>query len=341
MKAAVFYKKEDLRIEDIPVPEISDTEVLVKVHACGICGTDVHIFGGDEGAAATPPKTVLGHEFAGEIVKTGACVTDYSVGDRVCVDPNKLCNECFYCKSGTGHFCTHMTGIGTTVNGGFAQYCAVPVSQLYKFDSTLPYSHAAMTEPVACCLHGIDLTNISDSDTVVIIGGGMIGLIMLQLAANCGANTLIMIEPVEEKRDFALKLGADIAVDPIHCDVKAELKARGIDRVTKVIECVGRTQTMEQAIDIAGNKATVMLFGLTAPADTVSIKPFEIFKKELEIKASFINPYTQGRALDLIKKNKIDVSSMVHKIIPLSELPRALSDPEMRRAGKIIVDPQM
>ena len=84
-----------------------------------------------------------------------------------------------------------------------------------------------------------------------------------------------------------------------------------------------------------------MLFGLTAPADTVSIKPFEIFKKELEIKASFINPYTQGRALDLIKKNKIDVSSMVHKIIPLSELPRALSDPEMRRAGKIIVDPQM
>ena len=109
MKAAVFYKKEDLRIEDIPVPEISDTEVLVKVHACGICGTDVHIFNGDEGAAATPPKTVLGHEFAGEIVKTGASVTDYSVGDRVCVDPNKLCNECFYCKSGTGHFCTHMT----------------------------------------------------------------------------------------------------------------------------------------------------------------------------------------------------------------------------------------
>lgn len=99
--------------------------------------------------SAATPKTVLGHEFAGETVKTGAGITDYSVGDRVCIDPNKFCNECFYCKSGLGHFCTHMTGIGTTVNGGFAQYCAVPVSQLYKFDSALPYSHAAMAEPVA------------------------------------------------------------------------------------------------------------------------------------------------------------------------------------------------
>lgn len=341
MKAAVFHKKNDLRIEEIPVPEISENEILVKVRACGICGTDVHIYNGDEGAAATPEKTVLGHEFAGEIVKTGANVTDFAVGDRVCVDPNKLCNECFYCKSGIGHFCTHMIGIGTTVNGGFAQYCAVPVSQAYKFDKSLPYSHAAMTEPVACCLHGIDLTNISDSDTVAIIGGGMIGLIMLQLAANCGAKTLVMIEPVEEKRNLALKLGADIAVDPKNEDVLTVLKSRGIDRITKVIECVGRPETMEQAISLAGNKATVMLFGLTAPDDTISIRPFDIFKKELEIKSSFINPYTQGRALDLIAKNKIDVASMVSQIIPLSKLPLALADQKMRRAGKIIVDPQL
>ena len=132
MKAAVFYAKNDLRIEEIDRPTAGVGEVVLKVMACGICGTDVHIFHGDEGAAPTPAGTVLGHEFAGEVVEVGEGVCGISVGDRVCVDPNKLCNECYYCRSGIGHFCEDMIGIGTGVNGGFAQYCAVPQSQVYK-----------------------------------------------------------------------------------------------------------------------------------------------------------------------------------------------------------------
>lgn len=337
MKAAVFYKKNDLRIEDIAVPNPGRDDILIKVHACGICGTDLHIFDGDEGAAPTPPGTVLGHEFAGEVVAVGDNVHTVKVGDRVCVDPNKLCNVCDYCRSGIGHFCDNMIGIGTTVNGGFAQYCSVPQSQVYKFSSNITYVQAAMTEPVACCLHGIDMCDIEPGAAVAIIGGGMIGLLMLQLARLKGASTLILIEPIEEKRRLAEKLGADITIDPYTQDSTAVLRENNISKINTVIECVGKTATIEQAITLAGKKSTVMMFGLTKPDDKISIKPFEIFKKEITIKASYINPYTQKRALALIDSQKIDVSSMIYKTISVDELPGLLGNKDMRNAGKFIV----
>ena len=337
MKAAVFYQKEDLRIEELSIPTPGAGEVLIRVRACGICGTDMHIFDGDEGAAPTPAGTVLGHEFAGEVVSLGSGVTSVSVGDRVCVDPNKLCNECDYCREGIGHFCERMIGIGTTVHGGFAEYCCVPQSQVYKFSSALSYEAAAMTEPVACCLHGMDMCDIEQGDTVAVIGGGMIGLLMLQLAKLKGASKLIMIEPIAAKREHAKALGADIVIDPFTEDVDAVIAANGITRINTVIECVGKLATVEQAIAIAGKKSTVMMFGLTKPNDTVSIKPFEIFKKEIVLKASFINPYTQKRALSLIESGKIDVSSMVLERASISELPAILADKKRRAAGKILI----
>lgn len=339
MRSAVFYAKNDLRIEEIPTPTAKAGEVLVKVMACGVCGTDVHIFHGDEGAAPTPAGTVLGHEFAGVVEAVGEGVVGVSVGDRVCVDPNKLCNECYYCKSGLGHFCESMRGIGTTENGGFSEYCVVPQSQVYKIADTTTFAEAAMTEPVACCVHGIDLCQIKTGDTVAVIGGGMIGMIMLQLAKISGAGKLIMIEPVAEKREIAKRLGADLCIDPIGENVKEVLAKNGVERISCVIECVGKTVTMQQAIDIAGNYSIVMMFGLTAPGDTMPIKPFEIFKKEITLKASFINPYTQKRALSLIDGKKIDVSSIVYACEPLEKLPEILASNELRARGKFIITP--
>lgn len=339
MKAGVFYKANDLRIEDIEKPVPKKDEVLIKVKACGICGTDVHIFSGDKGCFPTPAGTVLGHEFAGIVESVGCDVKDIKAGDRVCVDPNKLCNECYYCKSGIGHFCENMIGIGTSVNGGFAEYCAVPRSQVYKIADTTTYEMAAMTEPVACCVHGIDMCNISCGDTVAIIGGGMIGMIMLQLAKISGAGKLIMIEPVEAKRRTAERLGADLTIDPINENVKEVIESKGISRISVVIECVGKTSTIAQAIEIAGKKSIVMMFGLTAPEDTLAIKPFEIFQKEVVLKASFINPYTQKRALELIDGHKIDVSSTVYAYEPLEKLPQILADGSLRSRGKFIIRP--
>lgn len=339
MRSAVFYEKNDLRIEDRNMPEIDTDDVLIKVHACGICGTDIHIFDGDEGAAATPKGTILGHEFAGEIVRTGDAVEGVKIGDRVCVDPNKLCGKCSFCRNGKGHFCTKMIGIGTTVNGGFSEYCTVPVSQVYKFPDNVSYAEAAMTEPVACCLHGIDMCSIKCGDTVAVIGAGMIGLIMLQLVRLEGAKRIIVFEPIEEKRRMAEKLGADLTVDPLKEQVNKILGESGVDQIDVVIECVGRTDTIDMGINIAGKGATLMMFGLTKPDDILGIKPFEIFKKELTIKSSYINPYTQKRALDLIASGRIDVSSMIYKTIPLNELPQILADRKERAKGKYIVDP--
>ncbi len=338
MKSAVFYGKHDLRIEELPKPEPKEKEVLIRVMACGVCGTDVHIYGGDKGAADCPSGTVLGHEFSGIVEAVGASVKNYKAGDRVCVDPNVLCGECYYCKNGIGHFCEEITGIGTTCNGGFSGYCVVPQSQVYKIADSTTFEEAAMTEPVACCLHGIDMCNIRPGSTVLVIGGGMIGLIMLQLARLSGASAVVLMEPVEQKRNIAKKLGADLCLNPSE-DIYSVLEDHKINRFDAVIECVGLTKTIAQAIELAGNKSIVMMFGLTKPEDTVSVKPFEMFKKEIELKASFINPYTQSRAVNLIDSKKLDVSSMVGKVASLEELSGILSKPELRTKGKYIINP--
>ena len=339
MKSAVFYGKHDLRIEERPMPTVGPNDLLVEVHACGVCGTDVHIYEGDKGAADCPPNTVLGHEFAGKVVQIGENVTDFAVGDRVCVDPNDWCGACYFCREGAAHFCERMKGIGTTRDGGFAQYVSVPQKQAYRFTDRITYAQAAMTEPVACCLHGIDLCEIRPSSVVLVIGGGMIGLIMVQLAKLAGARTVILLEPVESKRALGAKLGADLCIDSLREDVSAVLEAQQIKQVDVVIECVGLPATICQAIELAGKHSTVMMFGLTKPDDTIPLKPFEIFQKEITLKSSFINPYTQGRAIALIDDGKIDVSSMVCELASLEKLPAILSDPALRRLGKYIIDP--
>lgn len=340
MKSAVFYGKHDLRVEEHEMPKVGPKDVLIQVKACGVCGTDVHIYEGDKGAAEVTPPTILGHEFSGVIAEVGSEVTNYKAGDRVCIDPNCYCGACEPCRNGVVHYCEHMIGYGTTVNGGFAEYCAVNERQVYKLGDNTSFEQGAMTEPVACCLHGMDMCEIRPGHQVVVIGGGMIGLLMLQLSRLAGAAKVALLEPVESKREVGKKLGADICIDPIHEDVKARLKEEGMTWVNTVIECVGRPSTIEQAIDIAGNKTVVMMFGLTKPDETISVKPFEIFRKELVLKASYINPYTQKRALDLIDSGRLDVSSMVYEVADLDELADILSNPELRAKGKYIISPE-
>ena len=341
MKSAVFYGKHDIRVEDRPVPQLGPQDVLIQVKACGICGTDVHIYEGDKGAAQVTPPTILGHEFAGVIVKVGAAVQDYQPGDRVCIDPNCYCGACEPCRSGIAHYCEHMIGYGTTVNGGFEEYCAVNEKQVYRLGANTTFEQGAMTEPVACCLHGIDLCGIQPGHQVVVIGGGMIGLLMLQLARIAGAARVALVEPVESKRTVARKLGADICIDPLTETVKERLQEAGMNWIRTVIECVGKPSTIEQAIEIAGPKAVVMMFGLTKPDETISVRPFEVFQKELELKASYINPYTQKRALDLIDSGLLDVSSMVYEVCGLDRLEAILSSPGLRANGKYIISPQL
>ncbi len=335
MKAAVYLGPRHLEIRDVPIPPVGENEVLIKVAYCGICGTDVHIYHGDGGAADVTPPLIIGHEFSGIVEKVGGNVKKLKVGDKVSVNPNDMCGECYFCHNGMEHFCEHFTGIGTTVNGGFAEYCVASESTVYKTE-TLDLLQAAMVEPLSCCVHGIDLCGIKPGDTVLIMGTGPIGLIMLQLAKLSGAGMVIATARSEKKSELAKSMGADRVINVSTEDLETEIAAL-CRNLNCIIECVGNPSTIEQAISVAGKGATVMLFGLTGPDAKIEIKPDIIFKKELKITSSFINPYTYSRSINLLNTAKIDVTSMIKNIIPLEKLEEALSTDILRKQGKVVV----
>ena len=229
---------------------------------------------------------------------------------------------------------------GVSMFGGFADYCAVVERAAYKVPDSLDLHHAALVEPVACCLHGIDRANIHPGQTVVIIGAGSIGQLMLQLAKLYGAANIVAVDPIDSKRKIALKLGATLVVDPIHQNLKQVIADAGILSVDTVIECVGNPRTMEQAVDVASRGATVLLFGLTAPGATMSIQPLEqVFRKELIITSSFVNPLVSQRVIDLMVSGKLDLDTVITDRIPLAQGVQVFEDNSYRKHGKILIVP--
>lgn len=340
MKSAVFYGPYDIRIEDREIPKPGSMEVLIQVKACGVCGSDVHIYEGGKGSNDFPTPAITGHEYAGVIVEVGEDVIDFQVGDRVCVDPNMPCGKCYYCRQGDVHFCEDMIGFGTQRPGGYEEYSVVHVSSVYKIADTTTYEQAAMAEPLACCIHGMDMAGIIPGCDVVIIGGGMIGLLMLQLAKLSGARKVAMITRSADKQKMALNLGADVAIHPFTEDVLECLHKQGMHHIRTVIECVGKPQTIEQAVQLVGPKGTVVLFGVADPDAKIQLNPYDMFTKEVTIRTSFINPLTFRRAVQLIDDGRIDVSSMVADVLGLDRLVEVLTSPKLRAKGKYIINPK-
>jgi L-iditol 2-dehydrogenase len=339
MQAAIFYGIRDLKIQDVKLRKLISHEVLLKVHACGICGTDVHIYEGAEGSAAVFPPVILGHEFSGEVCEVGDDVKNIKIGERVCIDPNIYCGKCYYCRNGQVHFCHQLTAIGVTIDGAFAEYCIVPENQVYRLPENVSYEEGALSEPIACCLHGIDQSESSPGDTVLIIGGGTIGLIMLQLAKITGAAKLLLSEPVSEKRELALKLGADVVLDPVRENFDQAVQSHTKNGVDIVIECVGRKETMEQAVHSARRGGTIMMFGLTPPNCEIPLKPFDVFRRELTIKSSFINPFTQARAVELLGSGRVKVKELISQVVSLENLIRIFEKDNVRKIGKVVIKP--
>ena len=337
MKAAVFHQKGDIRVDQqYPTPSPKENEVLIRVRACGVCGTDVHIFSGAQGATECNPPVILGHEFAGEVVEVGSAVTRVKPGDHVTVNPNISCESCDQCRRGNVHFCDTMTATGVNHDGGFAEYCVVLEKQAHVIPDSVPFEEAAMCEPVACCLHGIDLSSIKCGDTVMIIGGGTIGMIMLQLAQMSGAVRCVLLDVNEKRFDLAHKLGAELTLNPAKDDVPAELKKHGFDDIRVVIECAGRPETVMNAIEYAGKAATVMIFSLTEPDCAIPWKPFAAFKKELTLKTSFVNPNTQGRAAQIITSGRLNLKDLISDRIALDDIADAFK-PGLRNGKTVII----
>ncbi|MED1203391.1 zinc-dependent alcohol dehydrogenase family protein [Heyndrickxia acidicola] len=329
MKAAVFQGKKQMEVMDWQYPAPSPQEVIVKVKSCGICGTDQHIYHGHPGSAEVQPPIVLGHELAGEVVEVGTEVSNLQKGDRVSIDPNIFCGACEFCRSNRAHLCSHLQAVGVTRDGGMGEYCKVPAANCYKIPDQMSFEEAALVEPLGCVLHGFKKIHLSSLSKVLIIGGGFIGQLFLQLVKQQNVHSVIVSEPAENKKELLYHLGADKVIHPMNAtSLVADV----------VIECVGRPESMELAVKSAAKGGQVLLFGVGRPETTISVSPFEIFSKELTIKGSFINPFTQEEAISLIAKKVVDVHSLISHRFTIEEIPSAMADyPNLKISKGIIV----
>lgn len=333
MKAAVLYGPGDLRVTDFPEPELSEGSVRIRVAYCGICGTDFHKYGGKAGSRPVKYPVPLGHEVSGIVEAVGQSVEGFKTGDRVTVDPNWSCGKCWYCQNGKRHLCSNSKGVVK----GMAEYVCPPEENVYHIPDTLSLEDAALSEPLSCCLHGVDLLGIKMGEAVAIIGLGAIGLLMLQLCSKSAAANIIVVEPVEEKRAMAMKAGATLFINPRTENIDEALQKSGIQCVEKVIECGGLSATAQTALSISGRGATIVLFGVSDPDSVIPLKQYEAFSKELTIKTSYINPNTMERAIQLLDSKAIDTSSAVSKIINLEDVPEEIASRRYSRLGKVIV----
>lgn len=338
MIGAYFLGNKTIEARPLPLVEPGEGQVLVKVCACGICGTDVHIYDGGKGSADVTPPVILGHEFSGHIVKLGSSVTGLEVGQLITVDPNIYCGKCRPCRQGQKQMCHHMKAVGVTMDGGFADYCLVPYAQCVPVPAGTDPELAALAEPLACCLHGVDRAGIHPGENVLVIGGGTIGQIMLQLARLAGAAKVVLSEPVEARRELAVRLGADAAIDPVHENFAQRLsQLLGRDGADVVIECVGSPSTSAQAIDAAAGCGKVLLFGVPNPDAVLQTKMYPIFQKELTVMGSFVNPDTHSRAVALLSSGQMRLKELITHRFPVSQLEDAIQMQTSPASIKVLV----
>lgn len=336
MKASYFLGNQTFEVREMDIPHAGPGEVVIKNMVCGVCGTDVHIYYGEPGSADVNPPVVLGHEYSGEVVEVGEGVTALRPGDHVTVDPNIYCGECVHCRNGKKQLCPSMQAVGVTRDGGFAQYSRVPAAQAFKLADSVPFEAGAMAEPLACCLHGIDLAGIRPGQTVCVIGGGAIGLIMLQLAKLSGAAKLILSEPNQKRREAAMRLGADLTVDPTDEAARKSVECTA----DVVIECVGNNPAVQSAFDFAQKGATIVLFSVPKVDAEFPVKLFDIYKKELTVKGSFVNPDTHARAVELINAGKVDFEPIITHRFGIAEMAEAIAAQQGSESIKVVVETQ-
>lgn len=320
MRAAVLMDQEVMDVKEQKTPEAGTGEVLIRVRSCGICGTDQHIYHGHPGSAEVHPPIVLGHELSGEVVAVGQGVSSLKEGDRVSVDPNIYCGSCEYCRSGRLHLCDWLQAVGVTRDGGMAECCLVPAENCYIIPDAMSYEEAALLEPLGCVLHGFRKLDIRPQHQVLIIGGGFIGQIFLQLVRECGVSRITVSEPASYKHETLRGLGADAVVSPLDPDT-ADVLASSSDIV---IECVGRPDSVQTAVRAARKGGQVLLFGVAAPDAEAAIRPFDIFSKELRIMGSFINPFTHTDAIQLVSRGKVRLAPLISHRFTLEQLPDAM-----------------
>jgi 2-desacetyl-2-hydroxyethyl bacteriochlorophyllide A dehydrogenase len=336
MKAVLFDGPHSLNLVSRSLRALRQGELLVRVEACGICGTDLHIV---EGTSRSSPPVVLGHEFAG-VVTEARNVSGIVPGQKVALDPNISCGECYYCRRGLVHLCENLRALGVDIDGGMAEECIVPWQQAFLLPDDMSPRQSAFLEPLSCAVHGIDLARISQGDTVVIVGAGPIGLLMVQLAAHAGAARVIAVELALEKRELALSLGATMVIDPTGGDAITAIRDLTLVGADVVIECAGTEETCALAISLARRGGRIVLFGVCPIGRTIALEPHQVYFRELTILGSYVNPHTFARAVSLLHSGTISVDTFPVHLFPLEGIHDALKLQRKGRSVKSILQPQ-
>jgi L-iditol 2-dehydrogenase len=345
MRVGMYYNNRDVRIEEMPKPKIGTDEILVKVIASGICGSDVL-----EWYRIKKAPIVLGHEIGGEIVEVGANVDKYKIGQRVFVSHHVPCNTCYYCLRGHHTVCEtlHNTNF---YPGGFAEYIRIPPINVDRGVFPLPdeitYDQAVFIEPLSCVIRAQRLVNLKPGQTVVVIGSGISGLLHIMLAKALGAGRIIATDIDKKRLEMAKKLGAEAvfnATDNVPIRIRESNSGRLADLV---IVCAGVISAFKQALKSVDKGGTVLCFATSNPGEDLPVPINEFWRNEIKLMPSYGNaPIDAIEAIELIRAGRISVEKLISHKLPLSEIQEGFimaanrKDSKGNYSLKVIIEPQ-
>jgi L-iditol 2-dehydrogenase len=342
MKALLLSSYRHLEITDIPAPTPGPNEILIRVAACGICGSDVHGYDGSSGRRI--PPLVMGHEAAGIATVLGAEVTGLSAGDRVTFDSTVSCGACGYCLRGEINLCDKRRVLGVSCGdyrcaGAFAEYVAVPQHIVHCLPESLSFSEAAMLEAVSVALHAVSLSNIASGQTALVLGAGMIGLLTLQALRVAGCSRVFVADVDASRLKLATSLGAN-ALLTTGADLVSQISAltdgRGVD---VAVEAVGVDETVLAAIDCVGKGGRVTLVGNVSPEVTLPLQ--KVVTRQIRLQGSCASAGEYPQAIELLASGRIQVKPLISAIAPLEEGPRWFERLHFREPNlmKVILTP--
>ncbi len=338
MRAVVYDKPESPRLMEVPDPVPGETDVVIRVTMTGICGTDVHIHHGEFGPRY---PLIAGHEILGVVEKVGPGVSSVVVGDRVVYDTMVSCGECGNCQRQLPNYCTDIKAVGVTEPGGFAELTLAPAARCHLVTG-IPDDVAVFAEPLACSLHAMDVLELAPGSDVLLFGAGPSGLLLAQLLRNGGAGRLVVAAPTQTKLDLARAVAADETVLVSRDTAESlprlrELAPGGFD---VVIDASGAPTVLQHAIGLLRDGGTLLVYGMAPEAATITLHPFEVFRRQLTIKGTFSQAYTFERALRLMRSGRIVTDGMLTHRFGLEEFGAALDAVAGdREAVKVVMEP--
>jgi L-iditol 2-dehydrogenase len=345
VNAGILNRVDELIYTETETPSINESELLVRIKAASICGTDLRIYHGKKTKGVRYPS-IIGHEFAGKIAEAGAQVSAFKEGDRICVDPVLPCGGCFYCLNGMENVCQNRVAIGYEYDGCFAEYVRIPAKfitqgNIQQLPPDMSFAAGALAEPLSCVINGQRKLDITVGDTVVIVGAGPIGIMHMMVAKASGASTVIVSEPNAMRRNTAANFGADITVDPISESLRdtvlTQTNGLGAD---VVILAIGNPKIVNDALSVARKGGRISMFAGFSAGETPPVDVNLIHYNELVVVgASALQRRDQKTAVSLIASSAVAVERLVTDTYPLEEIREAFSKAESGDAIKVVLVP--